>query len=56
MGNAATASRGTPAGILTVQSAGEQTSLLSDGPTSWAGQSMRLVVNDGRVSRRHSDA
>ncbi|HEX6872287.1 MAG TPA: FHA domain-containing protein, partial [Micromonosporaceae bacterium] len=54
MGNAATASRGTPAGILTVRSAGEQISLPPD-RTYIVGRAVGsdLVVNDDRVSRRH---
>ena len=54
MGNAATASRGTPAGILTVRNAGEESSLSPDRPYV-VGRALEcdLVVNDGRVSRRH---
>ena len=54
MGNAAAASSGTPAGILTVHGAGEQISLPPDRPFV-VGRAIAcdLVVNDGRVSRRH---
>ena len=54
MGNAATASSSTPAGNLTVRSAGELISLPPDRPFV-VGRAVAcdLVVNDGRVSRRH---
>jgi ABC transport system ATP-binding/permease protein len=54
MGNAATASSSTPAGNLTVRSAGEQISLPPDRPfVVGRAAACDLVVNDGRVSRRH---
>ena len=54
MVNVAAASGGTPAGNLTVRSAGEQISLPADRPYA-VGRAVEcdLVVNDGRVSRRH---
>src|SRR5262245_11485264 len=54
MGNAATAARGIPAGILTVRSAGEEISLPPDRPYV-VGRALEsdLVINDARVSRRH---
>src|SRR5262245_395673 len=54
VGTAATAPSGTPAGILTVRSAGEQISLPPDRPfVIGRAVACDLVVNDGRVSRRH---
>src|SRR5512138_3644798 len=54
LGNAATAARGTPAGILTVRSAGGEISLPPDRPYV-VGRAVDcdLVISDGRVSRRH---
>jgi ABC-type multidrug transport system ATPase subunit/pSer/pThr/pTyr-binding forkhead associated (FHA) protein len=54
VGNKATASSGTPAGTLTVRSEGEQISLTPDRPfVVGRATACDLVINDGRVSRRH---